>query len=198
MINLIIILVGAYVVGSIPTGYLFGRLVFGVDVTQHGSGNIGATNIARVFGPRYFFVIFLIDAAKAFLYLLFVSSLGQNYLTTIVSQEIILQLTGIALLIGNAYSMFLGFTGGKGVATMCGILYFLFPPLWFTWFALCWAVLLMVTHRAYVGSIGATIVFVVSYASVHGGLFSPQLYFLFWLLGWIVWRHKSNLAVDRA
>lgn len=198
MISLILILLGAYVIGSIPTGYIFGRLLFGIDVTQHGSGNIGATNVARVFGPQYFFLIFLIDATKAFAYLLFISSLGSDYTPAFLPQEIMLQMTGSMLLLGNAYSMFLGFTGGKGVATMCGVLYFIFPPLWFTWFAFCWAVLLTVTRKAYIGSIGATILLVVTYASVHGGLFSPHLYFLFFLLGWVVWRHKSNIERELA
>lgn len=198
MMSLIIVLFGAYLVGSIPTGYIFGRWFFGVDVTQHGSGNIGATNVARVFGSQYFFMIFLIDAAKAFLYLWMVASVFSGDIAHILSPTLTLQLVGIMLLIGNAYSIFLGFTGGKGVATMCGVLYYLFPPFWFTWFALCWAVLLVTTRKAYLSSIGATVALVISYTAAYGGLFNDQLYFLFWLLGWIVWRHKSNIGRELA
>lgn len=196
MINLLVVIVGAYIVGSIPTGYLLGRFLFGIDITAHGSGNIGATNAARVFGPRYFFIVFFIDAAKAFLYLLALSLGDLSFPVAQLSHDMVVHLAAIALLIGNAYSPFLGFNGGKGVATLCGILYALFPPYWFTWFAICWAGLLATTRRAYVSSIGATLFLVVTYAGVYAGSWNHQLYFLFWLLAWVIWRHKRNIQQE--
>ena len=67
MFSKILFLISAYLVGSIPTGYLFAKYFFDCDITQEGSGNIGATNIGRVLGRRkYFFLIFFLDSFKAY------------------------------------------------------------------------------------------------------------------------------------
>lgn len=111
----------AYLIGSIPTGYLIARLHGVADIRNHGSGNIGATNVARSLGTGYFFVILLLDASKAFLLLSFLSKAGMS--------QPFLILAGASLLLGNAFSFFLGFKGGKGVATSLGILAALNPLL---------------------------------------------------------------------
>lgn len=192
MITSIIVLIGAYLVGAIPTGYILCRRLFGIDITEHGSGNIGATNVARVLGSHFFFVVFLIDAAKAFLYLFL---LLQFY---VLNNSVIFFCAAIMLLVGNAYSVFLNFSGGKGVATMCGIIYALFPPLCFTWFALSWLLLVGITRKAFLGSIGAAISLVIVYVFLQGSLFTYEFYFLCWLCVWIIWRHKSNIERELA
>jgi len=114
-------IITAYLIGSIPTGYLVARFQGIADIRNHGSGNIGATNVARSLGKGYFFLILLLDAAIAFLLLYFLSKTGAS--------QPLLIIASAALILGNAYSCFLGFKGGKGVATSLGILLALNPLL---------------------------------------------------------------------
>ena len=109
----ILLLVGAYIVGSIPTGFLVARAQGIADIRAHGSGNIGATNVARVLGLPYFFIIFFLDAFKAACSILFLKWYG-------IDQKLIL-VAATVLLLGNGCSIFLQFRGGKGMATLCGI-----------------------------------------------------------------------------
>ncbi len=109
----------AYIIGSIPTGFLIARLCGISDIRNHGSGTIGATNVARVLGKKYFILIFAIDVCKAFGWLLFLYAMQLDH-------AIILIAAG-ALVLGNIYSLFLSFTGGKGIATSVGVLLALQP-----------------------------------------------------------------------
>lgn len=115
----VVAFIGAYFVGSIPTGFLVARLSGVSDIRQHGSGNIGATNVARVLGKKFFALILLLDAGKAYGYLMLLASFGA-------SKEL-LCFAALALLLGNSASVFLRFSGGKGVATTVGCLLFLSP-----------------------------------------------------------------------
>ena len=116
-----IYLLGAYLVGSIPTGYLIAKLAGIADIRSHGSGNIGATNVARLIGIHGFFLVLCIDALKAYAYL--------RYMQTITSQDVYLCAIALLILSGNIHSLFLGFRGGKGVATSIGIAAALMPGL---------------------------------------------------------------------
>ncbi|HZW60837.1 MAG TPA: glycerol-3-phosphate 1-O-acyltransferase PlsY [Candidatus Babeliales bacterium] len=120
VINLIGIII-AYLIGSIPSGFVIARMHNIRDIREHGSGNIGATNVARVLGLKYFFIVLFLDFSKAYLC---IRSL-QFYDFDVMYQL----LAGIALLLGNSYPIFLQFRGGKGVATVCGILLALNPYL---------------------------------------------------------------------
>lgn len=117
MIYAISIIVGL-VLGSIPFGLLIARLVKGVDIREHGSGNIGATNVARVVGKGAGLLTFVLDVAKGLLpALIFRATLGVN--TGI--------LAGVGAIAGHIYSPFLKFRGGKGVATSLGVFVGLAP-----------------------------------------------------------------------
>src|SRR5438128_1469670 len=109
----LIAMVGAYLIGSIPTGYLL-AYAYGVkDITQHGSGNIGATNVARVMGKQFFLIVLLLDALKAYIVVIF----AQNY----VIEPLPLALVSMSVMLGNCFSIFLKGKGGKGIATGIGI-----------------------------------------------------------------------------
>ena len=177
----------AYLVGAIPSGYLLARYIFGIDVTQHGSGNIGATNVARVLGSKkYFFLIFFLDFIKAagFLYL------AQRYLHP--SHDKMLQL-GFAILLGNAYSIFLGFKGGKGVATSFGILVALFSGYVVSVFLGAWLLVLPLAGRVDVASLSASAI--TTLGALLGFYYvSPgQQSFLVLLTFFIFVRHRSNI-----
>jgi glycerol-3-phosphate acyltransferase PlsY len=153
MICNIIAVIGAYLVGSIPTGYLIAQWAGIADIRKHGSGNIGATNVARALGVHFFFIVFFIDAIKAFTYV--------RYMQSITPDVSMHYLIAVALLLGNIFSLFLGFRGGKGVATSVGIGAALMPAL-FGYVLIIWLAMLAITKT-------------VGIASVVGGIALPIL-----------------------
>ena len=118
MLVIILLIFAAYIIGSVPTGYLLGKLR-GVDVRTIGSGNVGATNVARAVGKSQGIITLIADAAKGYLPVFTALQLGQDSLTV--------ALTGIAVFLGHLYPLFLNFRGGKGVATGFGALLALAP-----------------------------------------------------------------------
>ena len=116
----LVLLLGTYLVGSIPFGYLYSRYVEGVDVRSQGSGNIGATNVLRNFGWLPGVSVLLLDALKGALPVsLAMSLLPGDHLTWI--------LVGASAILGHVLSIFLYFEGGKGVATSAGVFAVLTP-----------------------------------------------------------------------
>lgn len=112
-----ILIVLAYLIGSIPTGYLFTRAILKVDIRDYGSGNVGATNVARKLGFKMGAVVALIDIFKGFLPVM----LGRNILYD--SPEYLIFIIGFFAIIGHDWSIFLKFDGGKGVATTFGVIF---------------------------------------------------------------------------
>lgn len=174
-------LVFAYVLGSIPTGFLLG-LLSGVDVRQAGSGNVGATNVARVVGRRQGLLTLLADVAKGFI---------PSYLSVHLNFDLAVT-SGVAFaaFLGHLYPVFLKFQGGKGVATALGIFLSLAP--------LATAVVVFVFF--FVAMVGRT----VSLASLVAAGFAPIAFWFFSyspLLVWlslligllIVFRHRGNI-----
>lgn len=109
-----------YLLGSIPFGVILAKLFGGKDVRQHGSGNIGATNVSRVAGPLAGILTLLLDAGKGAAAVVFAARFTEQNATA-------MMLAGLAALIGHCYSVWLGFKGGKGVATGLGIFAALCP-----------------------------------------------------------------------
>jgi len=108
-----------YLVGAVPVGYLVARLAGGVDIRRHGSGNVGATNVLRTLGKGPAAVTFAGDAAKGWLAVLLAEAIGP---------ELWWGAAGAVLaIVGNCWSVFLGFRGGKGVATGLGAFLRLVP-----------------------------------------------------------------------
>ncbi len=108
----------AYLLGSVPTGYIVGSLA-GVDVRKAGSGNVGATNVARVVGKRQGIFTLVADAAKGFIPVILALNLDLTPVATV--------FVGIAAFLGHLYPVFLRFRGGKGVATALGVFLGLAP-----------------------------------------------------------------------
>lgn len=116
MIVLIVGILVAYLFGSIPTAYIFGRLLKGIDIRQHGSGNVGATNVFRVLGKTPGIIVLLLDIYKGF----WVVGIVSEVLGLILPWERVI--LSLAVVAGHNYTLFLGFKGGKGVATSLGAL----------------------------------------------------------------------------
>lgn len=136
----------SFLIGSIPNGLIVGKLMRGVDVRQYGSKNIGATNAFRVLGPGPAILVLITDALKgmAGVYL------GQVLIGSSYAQL----LGGIAAIAGHNWSIFLGFKGGRGVATGLGVIAVLVPKVTAVVFVV-WAVIVLITRLVSLGSIVA-------------------------------------------
>lgn len=121
----------AYLLGSIPFGMVVGRMK-GIDVTRHGSGNIGATNVGRLLGRKYFYLVFTLDLLKGLLPML----AGFALLTDVKRDDygylnagvyLLWLVIGFACIAGHMFSVFMKFKGGKGIATSLGVMVGLYP-----------------------------------------------------------------------
>lgn len=119
--TLISIPAAAYLLGSIPFGLLLGKLFGAADIRKAGSGNIGATNVARVAGPLAGTLTLLLDAAKGALAIVLAARLSDQSSTW-------MMIAGLCALVGHCFPIWLGFHGGKGVATAAGVFLVLCPP----------------------------------------------------------------------
>lgn len=136
----------AYIIGSIPSGWLIARMWGIADIRRHGSGNIGATNVSRVLGYKFFIIVLLADSLKAYGFLKLLEWNG--------FQTQMLALCAAALFLGNGVSLFLKFRGGKGVATLIGILAALAP--WTLVYGIAiWSVVVALTKTVGVASVAS-------------------------------------------
>jgi glycerol-3-phosphate acyltransferase PlsY len=183
---------GAYLIGSIPSGYLVG-LIKGVDLRKAGSGNIGATNALRVLGKKWGYLVFAADIFKGWLSVMLAYLLASRF----APDQVVIAgiLAAFFAVIGHNFPVWLGFKGGKGIATSAGIMIALFP-LWVFLFALIvWVALFYGMRYVSVASIAAAISLPVSTAvlAVAGKcdwLLVPVAILMCVLA---VWRHKSNI-----
>lgn len=182
--NTFAIIIGllAYLIGAIPIGYLIAQLKGIADIRAHGSGNIGATNVSRFLGLHYFFLIFFLDAGKAFFFMHTIKPyFDNNYLCVFAS----------ILLFGNGCSLFLRGSGGKGVATLCGLVASLYPAMAPIVLFGIWSLLLVLTHTVGIASVGAAICLPLYAYTTHNNT-ACLLFSLFAAL-WIIRTHRSNI-----
>ena len=119
MIEYLVFVPLGYLLGAIPFGYIAGKLFGGVDVRDHGSGSIGMTNVMRTVSPPVAILVLALDMGKA---------AGAVVLARVIADAPMVEtLTGIAVIAGHSWSVFIGFTGGKGTATGWGALFALSP-----------------------------------------------------------------------
>ncbi|CAN5170061.1 glycerol-3-phosphate 1-O-acyltransferase PlsY [soil metagenome] len=134
MMSLLSVIFISYLIGSIPSSLWYGKLVRGIDIREHGSGNVGATNTFRILGWKAGSLVLLFDFGKGLICTLFVSQLvyyiGSGPVTFYANWDVdsmVLILCGLAAVAGHMFSIYAGFTGGKGAATACGMLYGIEP-----------------------------------------------------------------------
>ncbi len=120
MVELVGALVGSYLVGAFPTSFLAGKLLRGIDLREHGSRNLGATNVYRVMGAKVAVPVGLFDVFKGMVPVLWVSTFGPDWSSWPL-------ICGIAAILGHVFSVFVKFKGGKGVATAGGVVIALAP-----------------------------------------------------------------------
>lgn len=182
----------SYVIGAIPTGYWFAKYIFGVNITKTGSKSIGATNVARVLkDKKYFFIVFFLDFLKAVLCLSFLTFFLSYYFAPMPLANFLI-LNAIILLVGNSYSIFINFRGGKGVATTLGILIFFFSFKLFLIFLAFWGIILFYTKEIYIASLFAMYFITFLYYFFFYESHLPFLFLLFLSL-WLTFRHMPNI-----
>jgi glycerol-3-phosphate acyltransferase PlsY len=143
-------LVASYLLGAIPTSHLVSRVFARIDLREHGSGNLGATNLYRVLGWKYAIPVALFDIAKgAVPVLLFAPPVSDSELFAVAC--------GVAAILGHVFSVFVGFKGGKGVATAAGVMLGL-APLALGVVAIIWTLIVLLTGYVSLGSIAAAAV----------------------------------------
>jgi len=192
---------GGYLVGSVPFGWLIGRMR-GVDIREHGSRNIGATNCGRVCGAPWGVLAFVLDVVKGFLPVFLAATYWAPMQTEAHGPRVanlLLVAVAVAPILGHVFPVWLRFRGGKAVATSLGVLAAL-PML--QWMALAafgvWVMMVLLTRYVSVASSVAAVVFVWGYLVFESAKawddYLPVTVFVILLVATVLVRHRSNYA----
>lgn len=189
--NLLLLVIAAYLVGSVPTAYWIGKAFFKIDIREHGSKNMGASNTFRVMGPMWGIIVLMIDMGKG----IAAVQLAQGVQATdwlgneITFWQLIFGLTAVA---GHVFPVFAGFRGGKGVATLFGLVLAIQP-----WIALisigAFLVVVFLTKYISLGSIIAVVVFMccIWFAVKEENIYMRWFSIVAAVL--VIFMHRSNL-----
>lgn len=197
LLTTLILCGAAYLVGSVPFGFLLCLMVFRDDIRRHGSGNIGATNVTRVAGWRWGAMVLLLDAVKGLLPTLAMRLvLNQQFPQADTSTAEIA--AGVCAILGHMFPVWLGFKGGKGVATALGVVLIISPAASAAALVL-FVIVFGITRIVALGSIIAASGFAgAQFLRLGMSLFEiqrlPLLLFSILVPALIVWRHRSNIA----
>ena len=180
----VLLLIMSYIIGAFPTGLIVGKNIYGIDLREHGSKNIGATNALRVLGWKAGLGVFLIDVGKAAGAILVVDLFTPERITFLV-------LCGIAVLLGNFFNVFLGFKGGKGVAASLGVFLALAPKAVLIALAV-FIVVLAVSRYVSLGSLTAAIAMPFLVYGFHGE--GALLYMMIFVAALVIYKHRTNIV----
>ena len=193
----------AYLIGSFPSGWFAGRAC-GVDLQNSGSGNIGATNALRVLGKKWGYAVFASDVLKGALAVVAGYQLARLPLAHGAEPAHVAVIAAFFVIIGHSFPVWLGFKGGKGIATSAGIMLTLFPPAVFVSGLIVWMALFFSTRYVSVASLGAAITLPTAalLLALFGkpddwffGRCDPLLVLISALMGALaIWRHQGNIS----
>ena len=179
-------LLASYLLGAVPTSYIAERLFRGIDLREHGSKNLGATNLYRVLGWRVAVPVGLFDMAKGLIPVLL-------FAPRVSSSQTFALVCGLTAMVGHVFSVFVGFKGGKGVATAAGVMLGLTPAALLIAHAV-WIAVVALTGYVSLGRIVAAAVFPVVVRLVD----PPEQPEILWLdmaaAAAIIWLHRANIA----
>lgn len=185
MVQIILVLVLSYLLGSIPSGLIIGKVFYKTDIRQHGSGNLGGTNTFRTLGVRAGMVVTLADILKGTL---------AAALPHLLHVPINPLLAGVLAVIGHTYPIFAGFRGGKAVATSGGVILF-YAPYMFITVLVIFFISLYISKYVSLSSMLAGITAVL-FAIVTGIISEwdiPLLIVVFLLAAFVIYRHRANI-----
>src|SRR5215475_5882917 len=194
MVTLFAVLIGSYFLGSVPFGYLAGRLA-GIDIRKVGSGNVGATNVVRVLGKRYGYPVFALDVSKGFAAVMISMLMAPGRPPEWNSPEIFGILAAVSSILGHLYPPWLKFRGGKGVATSAGALLALTPVATLIGVAI-WIIVLWLTRYVSVASVTAAVVLPMVILGItwqDQNKAKPLVLASACVAAIVIWRHRSNL-----
>jgi len=183
--KLVISLLLSYLIGSIPSGFLLTKFVMKKDVREYGSGNIGATNVARIMGLKAGVLVAFFDILKGYIALM----VGQ-YILGSSAPELYILLIAAASIAGHDWSVFLGFSGGKGVATTFGVILRLYPAA-FVVYAVIWLLIVFKTRYVSLGSILGSVS--LPFTVFFTGFSRINIYFSVLLSLFIMYTHRANI-----
>ncbi|MFH1022192.1 MAG: glycerol-3-phosphate 1-O-acyltransferase PlsY [Planctomycetota bacterium] len=190
----VLVAAAGYLVGSAPFAYLAGKWISGVDIRRHGSGNVGATNLGRVVGAKVGVAVFALDVAKGFL-----AVLAAPFLSGVAggagAERAIGILAGLAAILGHVFPVWLGFRGGKGVATGAGVVVAL-APLPAAAALLVFAVAFAAFRMVSVGSMAAAAALPALYAGIarlRGSWDGDLFAFILVITALVIAAHRSNI-----
>ena len=182
MLDFVVAAAISYILGSIPNGLILGKAIWGVDLRQHGSKNIGATNAWRTIGKAGGISIFALDFLKGAISAYLGLHLGGSELAGV--------LCGILAIAGHSWSVFLAFKGGKGVATGLGVIAALMPEVTLIVFAVWFAIVYFTGYVSLGSIVGAALVPILT---LFFGLHTEFLILGLIAAVFIIYRHKSNI-----
>jgi glycerol-3-phosphate acyltransferase PlsY len=189
LVKIAVVAVSSYLIGAIPASFLMGRLVRGIDLREHGSGNLGAANTFRVLGPKAAVPVLLFDIGKGFFAVWFLSKIGDGNIW-------LAMLAAVTVVLGHNYSIFLRFSGGKGVGTTAGAFLALAPQS----LTICigiWIIMLLLTRIVSLASMVAAVLLPVS-VLLSDRLFGTDTHPLVLVLSILVallvmYKHRPNI-----
>ncbi|HEY9418786.1 MAG TPA: glycerol-3-phosphate 1-O-acyltransferase PlsY [Candidatus Udaeobacter sp.] len=185
----------SYLLGSIPAGYIAGRIA-GIDIRTAGSGNIGATNVTRVLGKRYGYPVFAVDFLKGLAAVSISIAIAKHAPPILGPMDVFGIVAAVCCVLGHSFPVWLGFKGGKGVAASAGALFRLMPFVALIAVAV-WLIIFQLTRYVSVASMTAALAVPVTILSM---MFLGQadgttlLYFSICLAAVVIFRHRSNLS----
>ncbi|MDQ7064175.1 MAG: glycerol-3-phosphate 1-O-acyltransferase PlsY [candidate division KSB1 bacterium] len=192
--NLLVIALAGYLLGSIPTAIIVSKVFHGIDIREHGSGNAGATNVFRVLGWKSALLVMLVDVGKGLVATLYASQLV--FAPVMVEPVYLKLLAGLAAVFGHIWTIFGGFRGGKGVGTAAGMLLALYPIA----VLICLGIFVIVvytTRYVSLGSITAAvslpIVLLIMKQGFHKFVEPELMAFSVFIAVLIVFTHRSNI-----
>ena len=193
-------LLAGYLLGSIPSGYLAGRWLMGIDIRREGSGSTGATNVLRVVGKGPALVVFVVDVGKGALAVLLAKAVLEPLGLPLSAQAVAIDswvvAAGLAALAGHIWPVWLGWKGGKAVATGLGMLLGLAWPVGLACFGVFLGVLScrrIVSLSSVVAAISLPLLMLGWFPSQGFGIRWPYLVLALITTVLVVWRHRSNL-----
>jgi glycerol-3-phosphate acyltransferase PlsY len=194
MLPLLIVGFASYLIGSIPAGYIASHIA-GIDIRTVGSGNIGATNVTRVLGKRYGYPVFIVDFLKGFAAVGMSIMIAKRAQPVLIPGELFGVVGAVACVLGHSFPVWLGFKGGKGVASSAGALFGLMPFVALIAVAV-WLIIFYLTRYVSVASMTAALAVPITIVSMMflgqtGG--TALLYFSICLAAVVIVRHRSNL-----
>lgn len=189
MLNVFLSVLIGYLLGSIPFGFLVGKCR-GIDIRQHGSGNIGATNVFRTLGRKWGVLVFALDVIKGIVGVRLAMALPCDAACSLAAGGLGI-LAGFGCFLGHCFPVWLGFKGGKGVAVGAGILIGLLPLTAIIGLAI-WGVVFQISRYVSLASILAAISLPIS-ARLLEGRFSALFWFTLVISLIAIWRHRSNI-----